>query len=205
MAKKSYVNHQDLCSSSLGRYTARFYPHQVGCRRYGLFFRWLIPGSLSGRLSWAKDGAIALAASGFALVSVVRDLGVVPPLVDRALVLNSNWPRHGLSAACATSVRSVASRGRMYPGIGPGFTLRSSPQYAGTLDHRCNSLTELKFSHLDSCPQERVLGVGSTGSTSRNTDRNLTIRLFSSLLLISDRILESSMREIRPPYRCGEL
>jgi len=37
-----------------------------------------------------KDDAIALAASGYALAFVVRDLGVGAALVDRALVLNSN-------------------------------------------------------------------------------------------------------------------
>jgi adenylate cyclase len=37
-----------------------------------------------------KDDAFALAASGFALAFVVRDLGVGAALIDRALVLNSN-------------------------------------------------------------------------------------------------------------------
>src|ERR1700682_6727166 len=37
-----------------------------------------------------KHDAIALAASGFALALVVRDLGVGAALIDRALVLNSN-------------------------------------------------------------------------------------------------------------------
>jgi TolB-like protein/tetratricopeptide (TPR) repeat protein len=37
-----------------------------------------------------KDDAFALAASGFALASVVRDLEVGAALIDRALVLNSN-------------------------------------------------------------------------------------------------------------------
>src|SRR6202165_4448744 len=37
-----------------------------------------------------KDDAIALAASGYALAAVVRDLGVAAGLIDRALVLNSN-------------------------------------------------------------------------------------------------------------------
>ena len=37
-----------------------------------------------------KDDAIALAASGWALAFVVRDLGVGAALIDRALVLNSN-------------------------------------------------------------------------------------------------------------------
>jgi hypothetical protein len=37
-----------------------------------------------------KDDAIALAASGFVLAFVVRDLGVGSSLIDRALVLNSN-------------------------------------------------------------------------------------------------------------------
>jgi len=37
-----------------------------------------------------KDDAIALAASGFALAHIVRDLGVGAALIDRALVLNSN-------------------------------------------------------------------------------------------------------------------
>jgi tetratricopeptide (TPR) repeat protein len=37
-----------------------------------------------------KDDAFALAASGFALAYVVRDLGVGAALVDRALGLNSN-------------------------------------------------------------------------------------------------------------------
>ncbi len=37
-----------------------------------------------------KDDAIALAAGGYALAYVVRDLGVGAALVDRALVLNSN-------------------------------------------------------------------------------------------------------------------
>ena len=37
-----------------------------------------------------KDDAIALAASGFVLAFVVRDLGVGLSLIDRALVLNSN-------------------------------------------------------------------------------------------------------------------
>ena len=37
-----------------------------------------------------KDDAIALAAGGYALVFVVRDLEVGPALIDRALVLNSN-------------------------------------------------------------------------------------------------------------------
>jgi tetratricopeptide (TPR) repeat protein len=37
-----------------------------------------------------KDDAIALAASGWALAYVVRDLGVAAALIDRALVLNSN-------------------------------------------------------------------------------------------------------------------
>jgi tetratricopeptide (TPR) repeat protein len=46
-----------------------------------------------------KDDAIALAASGWALAFVVRDLEVGAGLVDRALVLNSIRPRHGVSAA----------------------------------------------------------------------------------------------------------
>jgi TolB-like protein/class 3 adenylate cyclase len=37
-----------------------------------------------------KDDALALAASGFALAHVVRDLGVGAALIDRALMLNSN-------------------------------------------------------------------------------------------------------------------
>jgi tetratricopeptide (TPR) repeat protein len=37
-----------------------------------------------------KDDAIALAASGWALAYVVRDLGVAAALIDRTLVLNSN-------------------------------------------------------------------------------------------------------------------
>jgi hypothetical protein len=37
-----------------------------------------------------KDDAIALAASGWALAYVVRDLEVGAGLIDRALVLNSN-------------------------------------------------------------------------------------------------------------------
>jgi len=37
-----------------------------------------------------KDDAIAVAASGYALAYVVRDLGVGAALIDRALVLNSN-------------------------------------------------------------------------------------------------------------------
>ena len=37
-----------------------------------------------------KDDAIALAASGYALAYVVRDLEVGAGLIDRALVLNSN-------------------------------------------------------------------------------------------------------------------
>jgi tetratricopeptide (TPR) repeat protein len=37
-----------------------------------------------------KDDAIALAASGWALAYVVRDLGLAVALIDRALVLNSN-------------------------------------------------------------------------------------------------------------------
>jgi tetratricopeptide (TPR) repeat protein len=37
-----------------------------------------------------KDDAIALAASGWALAYVVRDLSVAAALIDRALVLNSN-------------------------------------------------------------------------------------------------------------------
>jgi TolB-like protein/class 3 adenylate cyclase/tetratricopeptide (TPR) repeat protein len=37
-----------------------------------------------------KDDAMALAASGWALTYVVRDLGVAAGLIDRALVLNSN-------------------------------------------------------------------------------------------------------------------
>jgi tetratricopeptide (TPR) repeat protein len=37
-----------------------------------------------------KDDAIALAASGWALAFVVRDLGIAASLIDRALVLNSN-------------------------------------------------------------------------------------------------------------------
>ena len=37
-----------------------------------------------------KDDAITLAASGWALAYVVRDLGVAAALIDRALVLNSN-------------------------------------------------------------------------------------------------------------------
>jgi hypothetical protein len=37
-----------------------------------------------------KDDAFALAAGGYALAFVVRDLGVGAALIDRALVLNSN-------------------------------------------------------------------------------------------------------------------
>ena len=44
----------------------------------------------SGRLSWARMTRCALAASGWALAYVVRDLGVGAGLIDRALVLNSN-------------------------------------------------------------------------------------------------------------------
>jgi TolB-like protein len=41
-------------------------------------------------IEFGKDDAIALAASGWALAYVVRDLGVAVALIDRALVLNSN-------------------------------------------------------------------------------------------------------------------
>ena len=40
-----------------------------------------------------KDDAIALTASGQALAFVVRDLGAGSALIDRALVLNSNFLR----------------------------------------------------------------------------------------------------------------
>jgi TolB-like protein/class 3 adenylate cyclase len=43
-----------------------------------------------GAVKLGKDDAIALAASGYALAFVVRDLGVGAALIDRALVLNSN-------------------------------------------------------------------------------------------------------------------
>jgi adenylate cyclase len=41
-------------------------------------------------VEWAKDDAIAITPSGYALVFVVRDLEVGAALIDRALVLNSN-------------------------------------------------------------------------------------------------------------------
>jgi tetratricopeptide (TPR) repeat protein len=41
-------------------------------------------------LELGKDDAMSLAASGWALAHVVRDLGVAAALIDRALVLNSN-------------------------------------------------------------------------------------------------------------------
>ena len=46
-----------------------------------------------------KDDAIALAASGWALAYVVRDLEVGAALIDRALVLNSNLAEAWISAA----------------------------------------------------------------------------------------------------------
>lgn len=43
----------------------------------------------------SKDDAVVLASSAWALAHVARDLGVAASLIDRALRLNSNWPKHG--------------------------------------------------------------------------------------------------------------
>ena len=82
-----------------------------------------------------KDDAIALAASGFALAFIVRDLEVGAALVDRALVLNSNlaeawfyggWVKNWLGEAKA-AIERFARAMRLSP-----LDLRMTAMRAGT-------------------------------------------------------------------------
>ena len=85
-----------------------------------------------------KDDAIALAASGYALAYVVRDLEVGAALIDRALVLNSNlaeawfcggWVKNWLGEPEA-AIERFARAMRLSP-LDPWVTrMRSGTAYA---------------------------------------------------------------------------
>jgi TolB-like protein len=70
-----------------------------------------------------RDDAIALAASGWALAFVVRDLGAAADLMDRALVLNSNlaeaWRFQRMGEKLARAARSGDRALRTCHALGP--------------------------------------------------------------------------------------
>jgi tetratricopeptide (TPR) repeat protein len=159
-----------------------------------------------------KDDAIALAASGWALVYVVRDLEVGAALIDRALVLNSNlaeawlwggWVKIYLGEPEAALERFARAM-RLSPLDPRATAMRGGTAYAhfllGRYDEAASWAAMALQDNRDYQPGLRI-AAASNAMAGRPEQAH---KAMARLRQLNPALRVSTLKDVRGPYRRAE-
>ena len=159
-----------------------------------------------------KDDAIALAASGWALAYVVRDLEAGAALIDRALVLNSNlaeawfyggWVKNWLGEPEA-AIERFAHAMRLSPLDPRVMVIRSGTAYAhfflGRYDEAASWAAKALQDNSDFQPGLRI-AAASNAMAGRPEQAHKAVARLRQLNLV---LRVSTLKDVSGPYRRAE-
>ena len=159
-----------------------------------------------------KDDAMALAASGYALAFVVRDLDVGAALIDRALVLNSNlaeawfvggWAKIWLGEPEA-AIERFARAMRLNP-VDPRVSgMRSGTAFAHLLLGRYDEAASWAVMALQDSPDFQPglrIAAASNAMAGRPEQAH---KAMARLRQLNPALRISNLKEVLPPFRRAE-
>jgi TolB-like protein/class 3 adenylate cyclase len=159
-----------------------------------------------------KDDAMALAASGFALVQIVRDLEVGAGLIDRALALNSNlaqvwnyggWVKNFLGEP-ETALERFARAMRLSPFDPLAMSMRAGTAFAhfflGRYDEAASWVAMALQDNPDYQPGLRIAAV-SNAMAGRPEQAH---KAMARLRQLNPALRVSTLNDVRGPYRRAE-
>jgi len=158
-----------------------------------------------------KDDAIALAASGWALAHIVRDLGAAAALIDRALVLNSNlaetwslggWVKNWLGEPEA-AIERFARAMRLSP-LDPSLRTPSGTAHAhfflGRYDEAASWAAMALQDNPDYPPGLRI-AAASNAMAGRPEQAHKAV---ARLRLLNPTLRVSTLKDVLGPFRRAE-
>jgi tetratricopeptide (TPR) repeat protein len=159
-----------------------------------------------------KDDAMALAASGFALVQIVRDLEVGAGLIDRALALNSNlsqawsvggWVKNFLGEP-ETALERFARAMRLSPFDPLAMGMRAGTAFAhfflGRYDEAASWAAMALQDNPDHQPGLRI-AAASNAMAGRPEEAH---KAMARLRQLNPALRVSTLNDVRGPYRRAE-
>jgi adenylate cyclase len=159
-----------------------------------------------------KDDAIALAASGYALAYVVRDLGLGAALIDRALVLNSNlaeawywcgWVRIYLGAP-EPALERFARAMRLSP-VDPRMSgMRAGTAQAHFLLGRYDEAASWAAMALQDNPDFQPALRQAAASNAMAGRPEQAHQAMARLRQLNPALRVSTLKDVRGPYRRAE-
>jgi adenylate cyclase len=159
-----------------------------------------------------KDDAIALAASGYALAYVVRDLGVGPALIDRSLVRNSNsaeawfyggWVKTWLGEP-ELAIERFARAMRLSPVDPLTMRMRSGTAYAHFLAGRYDQAASWAAMALQDNPDFQPglrIDAASNAMAGRPEQAH---KAMTRLRQLYPALRVSTLKDVQGPYRRAE-
>jgi TolB-like protein/class 3 adenylate cyclase len=158
-----------------------------------------------------KDDAIALAAGGYALVYVVRDLEVGAALIDRALVLNSNlaeawlyggWVKNWLGEPEA-AIERFARAMRLSP-VDPRMSgMRAGTAFAHFLLGRYDQAASWVAMALQDNPDYQG-GLRIAAASNAMAGRPQAHKAMARLRQLNPALRVSNLKDVLSPYRRAE-
>ncbi|UPJ54647.1 adenylate/guanylate cyclase domain-containing protein [Bradyrhizobium sp. 200] len=159
-----------------------------------------------------KDDPIALAAGGYALVYVVRDLEVGAALIDRALVLNSNlaqawnfggWAKNFLGEP-ETAIERFARAMRLSP-LDPFVTgMRSGTAFAHFLLGHYDEAASWAAMALQHNPDYQPALRQAAASNAMAGRPEQAHKAMARLRQLNPVLRVSTLKDVLPPYRRAE-
>jgi tetratricopeptide (TPR) repeat protein len=159
-----------------------------------------------------KDDATALAASGYALALVVRDLGVAAGLIDRALVLNSNlaeaWSNGGWVKNWLGDPESAIERFARAMRLSP-LDPRATEMRAGTahahffLGHYDEAASWAAMALQDNPDNQAGLRIGAASNAIAGRPEQAH-KAVARLRQLNPKLRVSNLKEVLGPYRRAE-
>jgi adenylate cyclase len=159
-----------------------------------------------------KDDATALAASGYALALVVRDLGVAAGLIDRALVLNSNlaeaWSNGGWVKNWLGDPESAVERFARAMRLSP-LDPRATEMRAGTahahffLGHYDEAASWAAMALQDNPDNQAGLRIGAASNAIAGRPEQAH-KAVARLRQLNPKLRVSNLKEVLGPYRRAE-
>jgi TolB-like protein len=159
-----------------------------------------------------KDDAINLATGGYALVYVVRDLGVGAALIDRALVLNSNlaeawycggWAKNWLGEPAFAIERFVRAM-RLSPVDPSVWRMRSGTAYAYFLLGRYDDAASWAEMALQDNPDYQPALRQAAASNAMAGRREQARKAIGRLRQLNPALRVSNLNDVLGPYQHAE-
>jgi TolB-like protein/class 3 adenylate cyclase len=159
-----------------------------------------------------KDDAVALAASGFVLAFVVRDLGVGSSLIDRALLLNSNlaeiwsfggWVKTWLGEP-ETAIERFARAMRLSPLDPSLLIMRAGTAHAHFFLGRCDEAASWAAMALQDNPDYQGglrIDAASNAMAGRPEQAH---KAMARLRQLNPALRVSTLKDVLGPYRRAE-